>query len=163
MTFELKKFIVSSPLGDWLGVYQNDKLIFFGSFALGRTPLVEKCQTFLCKHKFLQKFEIIPEVEQDRVKFWITPPKLFMYGTPFQIQVWTALLDIPKSQTWSYSQLSKKLNMLSGIRAIASAVARNPISYWVPCHRVVYKSSSRQAFMWGEGLKIELLRHEKAL
>ena len=56
-------------------------------------------------------------------------------GTPFQLRVWRELLQIPYGETRTYLELSKRLS--SSPRAVGGAVARNPISILIPCHRVV--------------------------
>ncbi len=62
-------------------------------------------------------------------------PPISLCGTPFQQRVWTALLAIPRGEVRSYGQLAAALS--SSPRAVGGAVARNPISILVPCHRVV--------------------------
>lgn len=60
-----------------------------------------------------------------------------LIGTPFEISVWEAVLGIPYGQTVSYGKLAEAIGMPSGVRAVGSAVGRNPVNIIVPCHRVV--------------------------
>ena len=58
-------------------------------------------------------------------------------GTPFQIRVWKALLQIPRGKTITYKELAKKVGAPCSIRAVANAVAANPHPVSIPCHRIV--------------------------
>ena len=81
-------------------------------------------------------------------------------GTPFQQRVWQALCAIPAGQTLSYSELALRLGMPTGARAVASAVAANPIAVAVPCHRVVRNDGSISGYRWGVERKRALLLRE---
>jgi O-6-methylguanine DNA methyltransferase len=88
---------------------------------------------------------------------------LLLIGTEFQIKVWRALINVPTATTISYEQLAINIGMPSAIRAVASAVARNEISYFIPCHRIINKSGKLGKYRWGESLKRKLLENEKNL
>lgn len=85
---------------------------------------------------------------------------LFVKGTDFQLAVWKALLAIPKGTTVSYEQVAKNIGKPAAIRAAASAVGDNPISYLIPCHRVIRKSGYYHNYRWGVGIKKALLLQE---
>jgi len=89
------------------------------------------------------------------------PLSLLLLGTPFQVRVWQALLDIPYGHTVSYSALAAHLGCDAAVRAVASAVAANPISLWLPCHRIVQKNGQNGQFHWGRELKQQLLSVEQ--
>lgn len=78
-------------------------------------------------------------------------------GTPFQQQVWQALLDIPAGQTISYGTLSQRIGKAAAVRAVGAAVGRNPISIVVPCHRVVGADGSLTGYAGGLERKTTLL------
>lgn len=82
--------------------------------------------------------------------------------TPFQKTVWTALLRIPKGDTVTYSELARRIGRPRAVRAVASAVASNPLMILVPCHRVVPKSGGWGRYAWGARRKSLILRHEGA-
>lgn len=82
-------------------------------------------------------------------------------GTPFQQQVWNALLDIPAGQTISYGALSSRLGRSAAVRAVGAAVGRNPISIIVPCHRVLGADGSLTGYAGGLPRKIALLQLEQ--
>ena len=77
----------------------------------------------------------------------------FLDGTTLQKKVWTEITKIPYGQTISYSELAKKIKRPDAVRAIASAVGKNPVGLLVPCHRVVKKNGDLGGYMWGENIK----------
>ena len=85
---------------------------------------------------------------------------LDMRGTPFQRQVWEALLDIPFGQTRTYGQLAKQLGNPKATRAVGAANGRNPIAILVPCHRVIGHSGKLTGFAGGLDAKAYLLKLE---
>lgn len=88
---------------------------------------------------------------------------LFLTGTDFQKSVWCELLNIPYGATISYAILSQRLNNPKAIRAVAAANGANPISIFVPCHRVI--GSNHKLIGYGGGLtaKKELLELEGSI
>jgi methylated-DNA-[protein]-cysteine S-methyltransferase len=82
-------------------------------------------------------------------------------GTPFQQQVWQALIEIPFGQTRSYSELANALSQPNAARAVGNANRVNPISIIVPCHRVVGKTGALTGFAGGLAAKAFLLNWEK--
>lgn len=88
---------------------------------------------------------------------------LDMRGTPFQQQVWQALLAIPIGTTCSYNSLAQRIDAPNAIRAVASACAANSIALAIPCHRVITSNGSMSGYRWGVERKAELLRREGAL
>ncbi len=85
---------------------------------------------------------------------------LDMTGTVFQREVWNALIDIPYGKTLSYGEVAKIVKKPGSARAIGNAVARNPVSIVVPCHRVIGSDGSLVGFGGGMEAKKELLRLE---
>ena len=81
-------------------------------------------------------------------------------GTPFQLQVWEALLRIPPKKLVSYGGLATTIDKPGSARAVASAVARNPVSWLVPCHRVIQKTGSISGYRWGPSRKRAILAWE---
>jgi AraC family transcriptional regulator of adaptative response/methylated-DNA-[protein]-cysteine methyltransferase len=83
-------------------------------------------------------------------------------ATAFQRRVWDALRKIPAGTTISYSGLARKIGQPAAVRAVASAVARNPVAVVVPCHRVVREDGATGGYRWGEARKVGLLKAELA-
>jgi methylated-DNA-[protein]-cysteine S-methyltransferase len=89
------------------------------------------------------------------------PPPLRPAGTPFQLRVWRALLDVPYGQSRSYAALAAALGLPpGGARAVGAAVGRNPISLLVPCHRILGADGSLRGYAGGLWRKERLLRLE---
>ncbi|MGT2929458.1 methylated-DNA--[protein]-cysteine S-methyltransferase [Streptococcus dentasini] len=80
-------------------------------------------------------------------------------GTAFQKQVWQVLTTIPAGSTMTYGRIAKILNCRSA-RAVGSAVGKNPISIFIPCHRVLGSQGQLTGYAGGLERKIWLLEHE---
>ncbi len=89
-----------------------------------------------------------------------TALSLAVKGTAFQLSVWQALLSVPLGQTASYQQICAVLNKPNAARAVGGAVGRNPVSFFVPCHRILAHDGSLGGYYWGVDKKRELLRWE---
>ena len=86
--------------------------------------------------------------------------QLQVIGSPFQIKVWEALLQIQAGQVVTYSEVATAINKPSSVRAVATAIGRNPISFLIPCHRVIQKSGSLGGYHWGLPIKKRILNFE---
>lgn len=82
-------------------------------------------------------------------------------GTLFQKTVWEALREIAYGTTESYSQIARRIGIPKGVRAVANAVGANPISIFVPCHRVIGSDGSLTGYAGGLDAKRKLLTLEK--
>ena len=87
---------------------------------------------------------------------------LDLRGTVFQLRVWQALLQIPRGETRTYSQLAREMGQPNATRAVARACALNRVSVVVPCHRVVGANGSLTGYRWGVERKQKLLAAEKS-
>jgi len=81
-------------------------------------------------------------------------------GTEFQKKVWSLLLEIPYGKTISYLELSRRLEDVNAIRAVASANGKNPLWIIIPCHRVIGSDGSLTGYAGGLHRKKWLLNHE---
>ena len=81
-------------------------------------------------------------------------------GTNFQVQVWQALLAIPPGARVSYQDIATFLGRPDSTRAVANAVAVNPIAYLIPCHRVIRKTGEIHNYRWGASRKMAMLAWE---
>ncbi|MES2976835.1 MAG: methylated-DNA--[protein]-cysteine S-methyltransferase [Pseudomonadota bacterium] len=84
-------------------------------------------------------------------------------GTPFQQEVWQALLEIPRGKTSSYGALSANIGRPAAVRAVGGAIGRNPLSIIVPCHRVIGSAGSLTGYAGGLHRKTALLQLEGVL
>ncbi len=85
---------------------------------------------------------------------------LDLRGTPFQMRVWRTLLAIPAGETRSYAAVAAASGHPRAVRAVAGAVAANPVAWLVPCHRVIRKDGSLGGYHWGGARKRAMLEFE---
>lgn len=88
--------------------------------------------------------------------------RLTLIGAPFQIKVWEALLAIPSGEVTTYSDIATRIGAPRAVRAVGTAVGRNPISLLIPCHRALRKSGGLGGYHWGLGVKRAMLAREAA-
>ena len=88
------------------------------------------------------------------------PFHLYLKGTNFQVQVWQALLAIPEGAMVSYGDVAAGIGRPAAARATAGAIARNPIGYLIPCHRVISKGGQVHRYRWGSTRKRAILGWE---
>jgi AraC family transcriptional regulator of adaptative response/methylated-DNA-[protein]-cysteine methyltransferase len=91
-----------------------------------------------------------------------TPLRVVLIGTDFEVRVWETLLRIPMGRATTYSDIARKLERPKAARAVGAAVGKNPISFVVPCHRVVGKSGALTGYHWGLTRKRAMLGWEAA-
>ena len=82
-------------------------------------------------------------------------------GTPFQKKVWQEIARIPFSSLMTYARLASEAGMPHGYRAVAGACGANPLSIFIPCHRVVGSNSKIGGYAGGIEIKHYLLAHEQ--
>jgi AraC family transcriptional regulator of adaptative response/methylated-DNA-[protein]-cysteine methyltransferase len=88
--------------------------------------------------------------------------RLHLMGGPFQVKVWEALLSIPDGHVTTYSEIANAVGSPKAVRAVGTAVGRNPISWLIPCHRALRKSGGLGGYHWGLPVKRAMLAHEAA-
>ena len=88
--------------------------------------------------------------------------KLHLKGTPFQIKVWTALLQIPAGSLKSYLDIALEIGDERATRAVGTAIGSNPIAYLIPCHRVITSSGNLGGYHWGIDRKSAIIGWEAA-
>src|SRR5580698_5915083 len=88
------------------------------------------------------------------------PLRVVLIGTDFEVRVWDTLLKIPMGRLVTYSDIAGKLDKPTASRAVGTAVGKNPISFVVPCHRVVGKSGDVTGYHWGITRKRAMLGWE---
>ena len=106
--------------------------------------------------------------DPEKLAGWVTAAfeggetKLLMLGAPFQIKVWEALLNIPSGQVTTYSEIAQAVGNPKAVRAVGTAVGRNPVSWLIPCHRALRKSGGLGGYHWGLPVKRAMLAYEAA-
>ena len=106
--------------------------------------------------------------EPERLRPWVQAAfggqaaPMVLIGAPFQIKVWEALLRVPSGQVTTYSELARAVGHPAAVRAVGTAVGRNPISLFIPCHRALRKSGGLGGYHWGLPVKRAILAWEAA-
>ncbi len=101
--------------------------------------------------------------DQTTIYSFITDYEFIFDGTPFQKLVWHAALQIPSGTTVTYQQLAARIGHPKAFRAVANALGKNKIAYFIPCHRVIRKNGELGGYRWGIDVKKKLLQAEGAL
>jgi len=151
---------VDSPVGK-LELIASDKglvAILWENDRPGRVRLSERVEE--------EQHPILAKTEQQLGEYFAGTRKEFsvpldMRGTPFQKNVWEALLSIRFGETRSYGQLANQLGNPRATRAVGAANGRNPLSIIVPCHRIIGSSGKLTGFAGGLDAKAFLLNLEK--
>jgi len=86
--------------------------------------------------------------------------KLHLIGAPFQIKVWEALLRVPTGHVTTYSDIARAIGAPKAVRAVGTAVGRNPVSWLIPCHRALRKTGGLGGYHWGLPVKRAMLAWE---
>jgi AraC family transcriptional regulator of adaptative response/methylated-DNA-[protein]-cysteine methyltransferase len=87
---------------------------------------------------------------------------VYLIGAPFQIKVWEALLRVPSGHVTTYSDIASAIGNPKAVRAVGTAVGRNPVSWLIPCHRALRKSGALGGYHWGLPVKRAMLAFEAA-
>ncbi len=88
------------------------------------------------------------------------PLRVVLIGTDWEVRVWETLLQIPMGRLTTYSDIASKIHKPAAARAVGTAVGKNPVSFVVPCHRVVSKSGDLTGYHWGITRKRAMLGWE---
>jgi AraC family transcriptional regulator, regulatory protein of adaptative response / methylated-DNA-[protein]-cysteine methyltransferase len=88
------------------------------------------------------------------------PLRVVLIGTDWEVRVWDTLLKIPMGKLVTYSDIAGKISAPKAARAVGAAVGKNPVSFVVPCHRVVGKSGELTGYHWGITRKRAMLGWE---
>ncbi|WP_394706288.1 methylated-DNA--[protein]-cysteine S-methyltransferase [Breoghania sp.] len=92
-----------------------------------------------------------------------TPLRVVLIGTDFEVRVWETLLAIPLGRATTYSDIATRLGKPSAARAVGTAVGKNPVSFVVPCHRVLGKTGALCGYHWGLTRKKAILGWEAGM
>jgi AraC family transcriptional regulator of adaptative response/methylated-DNA-[protein]-cysteine methyltransferase len=92
----------------------------------------------------------------------LEPLPLLLSGTNFQVKVWEALLRIPPGRLATYQAVAEAVGNAHGARAVGQAVGANPISFVIPCHRVIRTGGEAGGYAWGLPRKRAMLWREAA-
>lgn len=152
-----------SPFGDALGL-STDR----GLCGLAFATEFDRATVLRGMQKRWPKADYV-ESQKDVMPFLTTAfdgkgeVRLLLSGTPFQLQVWKALMEIPFGAVTSYGNLAKSISLTKQhSRAVGTAIGSNPISWLIPCHRVLRTGGGMGGYAWGLDTKREMLVWEGA-
>ena len=151
---------IATPLGPAILMAEEDHVVSFAFLGHPRLPHLGSIRNYAPESPFLSEAEHqIEEYFSKKRQVFTLPvnPK----GTMFQCLVWKTLMEVPFGHTVSY----RELTLLTGkstnfTRAVASAIARNPIMIFIPCHRVIGSDGSLTGYAGGLERKKMLLELE---
>ncbi|OFF81391.1 cysteine methyltransferase [Listeria monocytogenes] len=86
---------------------------------------------------------------------------LHLTATPLQMEVFQALKTIPYGETRTYTEIAAQINRPKAVRAVGTAIGRNPLLFVIPCHRVIGKNGELTGYSGGIRMKESLLKLEK--
>ncbi len=153
---------VKSPLGELLLVSDGVSLTHLAMEKQSHGPkIASDWQKNVVFPLFTQAERQLAEYFAGRRRTFDLP--LHAEGTPFQKKVWAALLTINYGETISYGELARRIGQPKAARAVGLANGRNPLSIFIPCHRVVGKSGSLTGYGGGIDRKKKLLDLESSV
>ena len=156
-----------SPLGECLLATTQRGICFFGFVESGeRSETLGQLFDTWPGSEFIENPTAVCPIVNDIFKVdrqkSVHPFNLQIKGTNFQINVWRALLNIPMGCIVSYQDVASYIGHPKAFRAVASAIAVNPVAYLIPCHRVIAKSGKVHRYRWGAARKKALIGWETA-
>ncbi|MDC9815361.1 methylated-DNA--[protein]-cysteine S-methyltransferase [Acinetobacter nosocomialis] len=163
---ELNYSVETSPFGDLL-VVSSEKGICSVRFVDSRENIQDIIKQYFPKaqlrnHSPIWHQQIAQWFRQDFSEHLQQKLPLNLAGTPFQLQVWEALLTIPEGQLRTYQDIAEQIGKPKAVRAVATAIGQNPIAYLIPCHRVIRATGMVGEYHWQKGRKLALLAWEMA-
>jgi methylated-DNA-[protein]-cysteine S-methyltransferase len=147
----------ATPLGQVLVLTSGGELVGLHFAGHARTPGVLGHTRGTCEPMIMVRDQLEEYFSGDRTRFALP---LRLDGTPFQIAVWAALLEIPYGRTSTYGEIAALIGRPRGARAVGAANGQNPISIVVPCHRLIGADGALTGYGWGLDRKRRLLELE---
>lgn len=155
-----------TPAGEMFVALSGDAVCYLG-FAPGgeRDFPVRRMKNHMPFAAFSQNDQAIAKIARKIMAIWqgndaAKKIPVILSGTGFQQRVWTELLKIPHGKKVSYKDVAVAIGRPTASRAVGGAVAANPVSLIVPCHRVVQSNGDINNYAWGNIIKKKLLEME---
>ncbi len=153
--FDAEYVFADSPYGEMIEVFSSKGLCYLGFALPDRATVLAHVRAIYPNMRLAESV-----AERD---IFVPDLTLHLIGTPFQIDVWRALLEVGRGETICYSELARRAGHAEAVRAAASAVGDNPITLLVPCHRIVRRDGSIGQYYWGSEMKRRILSDEGAI
>jgi len=169
------KFIEGQPNELWFGteptslgmitlIGAGDNICYLG---FDEKKSIERCLKFFPKADISINQKQATKIIKKIIGIWEGKSSdiltVVINGTDFQKAVWVALMKIPSGHTVSYGTIAEYIGKPKAFRAVGTAVGANPVSLFIPCHRVVQKSGKVENYGWGDAMKQKILKAESPM
>ena len=153
---------VSTPWGKALVVMHEEAIVewWFASWEESKEALVRRWPNALWVEGDAEVKETVKAIFDSARSIDL---ELRLKGTEFQISVWKALMSINFGEVTTYQAVAKAIGRPTAVRAVANAIGQNPISWLIPCHRIIHSDGRLGGYRWGVDIKKRLLLEEKPL
>jgi AraC family transcriptional regulator of adaptative response/methylated-DNA-[protein]-cysteine methyltransferase len=142
--------VIATPFGDAL-IGENDKGLCKVAFVTEQDAALAELKQEYPKAELIRQLGKNGHLLKQYFADWKVPEEkidLYFRGTPFQVQVWRALIRIPSGQLRTYQDISATIGNAGAVRAVGTAIGRNPIAYLIPCHRVIRSDGLTGGYRW---------------
>lgn len=152
------------PFGETL-VASTPRGLCYMAFCDGRERALDELRALFPNARYRQRQD---DIQCRALSFFSrtddggAPLRLRLKGTPFQLKVWEALLRIPEGRLTTYGRIARQIGSPNASRAVGTAVGDNPVSYLIPCHRVIRSSGALGGYHWGLDRKTAMIGWEAA-
>ncbi len=152
-----------SPFGKYILALTSEERICALEFVDNEEEAASKLQLLWSESELIYNPQLTtPLADQLFSHESVSPLKLLVKGTPFQLKVWEALLKVPFGELVSYQSVSEHVDNPRALQATGGAIGKNPVAYLIPCHRVVRKTGEINGYRWGLSRKSALIGWEAA-
>lgn len=156
-----------SPFGECLVASTSRGICHLGFVSVeGRAEALHRLESAWPEASFVinteRSVDLINRIFQIEPTKASQPFHLHLKGTNFQVNVWRALLSIHEGKVATYQDIAEYIGRPTAFRAVANAIAINPVGYLIPCHRVITKSGAIHNYRWGSTRKKAILGYEAA-
>ena len=153
-----------TPFGDALVCWNLRGIHFLGFRGESRRPnLLDSARANMSNAHFTED-EALAQQWLDRIFEGANGSTIpvWLRGSPFQLKVWEALLAIPEGANATYGHIAKLIGMPRASQAVGNAIGSNPVSWIIPCHRVIRKLGETGGYRWGPTVKRAMIGMEAA-
>lgn len=153
-----------TEIGELLIGVMDDAICWLGFYGYKADP-VELMKRRFHGADFVQDDTLAREIAPGIIDAWHgdgdAEVEVELYGTAFQLNVWRALRSISYGERVNYQDIAQLIGQPEAVRAVGTAIGKNPVSLLVPCHRVLPKSGGVGNYLWGSLCKQRLLGIEE--
>ena len=150
-----------TSLGHMTVIGAGDDICYLG---FDEKKSIERCLKFFPKAEIAVNQKLAAAMIKKIMAVWEGKSsdmiRIMVNATDFQKDVWNALMRIPNGYVVSYGTIAEHIGRPKAVRAVGTAVGANPVSLFIPCHRVVQKSGKVENYGWGDTMKQKILKAE---